>query len=162
MTMLLALVIATAEPCVVEADGPLLPECAIVDGKTVTPAARRTLSFDKFGLAGMYASSTGWMYIDRRGRIVADHVYAFDNGPDPFEDGLARVVRDGKVGFVDRKGRLVIPAMYDGAFQFEKGRARVCIGCTNVCADQVAPERCEHHTYEGGTFKTIDRKNRES
>ena len=42
-----------------------------------------------------------------------------------FYDGLARVEKDGKFGFIDTNNNLVIPLMYDGAISFSEGLAAV-------------------------------------
>jgi hypothetical protein len=56
-------------------------------------------------------------------------VPTFDNGPDEFHDGLVRFVKNHKYGFADRNGKIVIAPRGDGAMPFEKGRAKVCLGC---------------------------------
>lgn len=55
--------------------------------------------------------------------------YLYDNGPDYYEEGLSRFVENGKIGFVDRTGKKVIPAQWDWASYFEYGIARVCNNC---------------------------------
>ena len=42
-----------------------------------------------------------------------------------FSDGLARVVLNGKYGFIDKTGRVVIPLKYDWVGDFFKGVAKV-------------------------------------
>lgn len=79
----------------------------------------------------------------------------FDNGADYFVEGLARTVRDGKVGFVNEALELVIPRQWDFAFPFEDGRARVCSGCSVV-----REPGDEHGTLEGGAWGWIDREGR--
>jgi len=79
----------------------------------------------------------------------------FDNGPDNFVEGLARTVRDGKVGFVNEKLEVVVPREWDFAFPFEGGAARVCTGCSIVHEDGD-----EHGTVQGGTWGVIDREGR--
>ena len=81
-----------------------------------------------------------------------------DNGPDYFEDGLARSRIGGKVGYIDRKLNLVIPATYDGAYPFKDGVAVVCTACTYV-SDSTATEG-ERGWYEGGQWGRIDRSGR--
>jgi hypothetical protein len=77
----------------------------------------------------------------------------FDNGPDYFVDGLARSVRDGKVGFVDESLDLAVPREWDFAFPFEGGVARVCTGCTTR-----RQAGSEHSEVVGGTWGYIDRE----
>ena len=40
-------------------------------------------------------------------------------------DGLAKVKRDGKYGFIDKTGKVVIPLNYDWAWSFSEGLASV-------------------------------------
>jgi hypothetical protein len=88
-----------------------------------------------------------------RGVAIAG-VAVMDNWADSFHNGLVRFVRDGKYGFANRKGRVVIPSVYDGAMNFEKGLASVCKRCVNKCSD---PE-CEHHLFSEGEWFQIDTK----
>ena len=76
------------------------------------------------------------MYVNRRGKIVISGIPVMDNGTDSFHDGLVRVVRNGKYGFANRRGHVVIPPIYDGVMNFEKGRAEVCKGCESKCDDR--------------------------
>ena len=62
--------------------------------------------------------------IDRNQNILFDLVL-FDNGPEPFKEGVTRVLRNGKMGYANKFGRLVIPCEYDFTTQFEKGKAKV-------------------------------------
>ncbi len=77
-----------------------------------------------------------------------------DNGADWFHDGLVRFVKGGKYGFANSKGQVVIPPVYDGAMNFEQGRAEVCSGCKRKCADPF----CEYHSFTGGQWLQIDTK----
>ena len=79
----------------------------------------------------------------------------FDNGPDYFVEGLARTVRDGKVGFVNEELEVVVPRRWDFAFPFENGFARVCDGCSIV-----RETGQEHGTLAGGIWGLIDRTGR--
>jgi hypothetical protein len=79
----------------------------------------------------------------------------FDNGPDPFVEGLARTIRSGRVGFVNEALDLVVPRDWDFAFPFEGGFARVCTGCSIV-----REEGDEHGSVVGGAWGVIDREGR--
>ncbi|WP_225747552.1 WG repeat-containing protein [Eikenella sp. Marseille-P7795] len=71
----------------------------------------------------------------------------YDMGADDFAEGRRRYVSpDGKVGFANRAGKLVIPARHDWAGQFEYGYAEFCDGCREVRANE------EHTALEGGTW----------
>ena len=81
-------------------------------------------------------------------------VITYDNGPDSFVEGRARTQVDGKIGYVDRKLRVVIPPRYDWGFPFEQGRAVVCSGCAQK-------RDGEHWFVEGGMWGAVDRNGRE-
>ena len=120
------------------------------------------LRYNRQGLASVMlfnatdARKYQWYYV-RRG-IAPVPVETMDNGPDYFEGGLARSPVGSKLGYVDRKLNLVIPAIYDGAYPFKDGVAVVCTGCSYV-ADSTATEG-ERGWYEGGQWGRIDRKGR--
>jgi hypothetical protein len=72
----------------------------------VLPSALRALEFDQGELA--VATIDGQLhYIHRSGRTAP--VLRFDNGADYFVEGVARTVREGKVGFIDRRLALQWP-----------------------------------------------------
>jgi hypothetical protein len=66
--------------------------------------------------------------IDRKGHIRFESVF-FDNGWDYYEQGLARFLKGGKVGFHDLKGNVIIKPTYDFASPFKDGYSNVCNGC---------------------------------
>ncbi len=66
-------------------------------------------------------------------QIIYEDIYESIGGPHPFEsDDAAAVKQDGKWGFVNRKGEVIIPFKYDKAYNFDyfpKGsKARVRLG----------------------------------
>lgn len=77
--------------------------------------------------------------------------FFFDNGPDYFRSGLARYVARGKVGFIDKKGVIVIPARFRHVSPFHDGYAQYCEGCQSV-------KDGEHTLLEGGRWRAIDKK----
>jgi hypothetical protein len=83
---------------------------------------RRTPSFDKDD------PSINWVRKDKLwGLARADGSWLvepkFDH-VDSLSDGLARVWQNGKVGFIDRTGVLVIAPVYDRAWSFSRGLGR--------------------------------------
>ncbi|MBL3657568.1 WG repeat-containing protein [Fulvivirga sediminis] len=64
------------------------------------------------------------MAIDRNQNVLFD-IVMFDNGPEPFNEGLTRVLRNGKMGYANKFGQVVIPCEYDFAKWFENGKAEV-------------------------------------
>jgi rRNA maturation protein Nop10 len=122
-------------------------------GTVVIPA--RYLVADPFSPEGIaaVADEKEWAIIDRTGKVLV-HPFLFDNGPDEFHQRLARCVEDGKFGFFDKHGRIVIPPRFSYADPFSGGRAHVCFDCVKVSDG-------EHSRYEGKRWGWIDRKGRE-
>lgn len=148
---------ATGAPCLFDFERGEVPDCVREDatGKLfIAPQLLKELPFDSYGLAAVLSPKRGWMYVSRTGRVVISGVPWMDNGADSFHNGLVRTVKDEKYGFANRKGQLVIPAVYDGAETFQNGRAAVCKGCTSICVDR----ECEHHFFKGGEWFQINTK----
>ncbi len=91
----------------------------------------------------------GWAYIDTLGNVLL-RPFVFDNGPDYFHQGLARYVEDGKIGFFDETGSIIIPANYSFANPFQEDRAAVCFGCRKEYYG-------EHYSMVGGKWGFINR-----
>ena len=66
--------------------------------------------------------------IDQEGRLLYE-VYFFDNGPDWPEEGLFRIIRNGKIGYADQDGFIRIEPRFECASQFSGGRAKVALEC---------------------------------
>lgn len=115
----------------------------------VTPQITKQLDFDAHGLAVIRSDGQGWMYVNRRGKVLIAGVPSMDNWADSFHDGLVRFVRNGKYGFANRAGRTVIPPIYDGAMNFDNGTAAVCNGCKSKSMG-------EHHVFSGGEWFQIN------
>jgi WG containing repeat len=143
----------------------IFKQCAAT-GPDGRPRLKRSflarLRYDRDGLAsvllmdGTDKQKSQWYYV-RRG-VIPVPVKVMDNGPDYFEDGLARSPVGGKIGYIDRKLNLVIPATYDGAYPFKDGVAVVCTACTLVFDNTVTEG--ERSWYEGGQWGRIDRMGR--
>ena len=122
-------------------------------GAVVIPAKYpMAQEFSEAGIAAV-VDDKGWAIIDTKGAVLL-RPFVFDNGPDAFQEGRARFVKDDKVGFFDERGAVVIEATYEHAEPFrrdESGRisARVCKGCKKV-------QHGEHWSAEGGTWSLVD------
>jgi len=114
----------------------------------------RALSFDRHGITAVWIKGfKGFYYVRRDGHMVP--VITYDNAPDSFVEGRARTQVDGKIGYIDRRLRVVIPPRYDWGFPFEHGKAVVCSGCAPK------PDGGEHGPVEGGMWGTVDPNGRE-
>ncbi len=136
---------------------PGLP-CGYVNSKgdTVIPVGRYVLCFSEkittFGIV-MTETDSGfeWIGINRDGKRLYE-VYPYDNGPDYMADGLFRILRNGKIGYADSSGRVVIKPRYACAEPFGNGRARVAFQCNRRDADGDG-----HVTVDGADWFYIDR-----
>lgn len=88
---------------------------------------------------------------DRKGNLLYQSFF-YDNGPDYFQEGVRRFVKNGKVGFVDRDGKIIIPAQHDFVTPFNYGYAEFCDGCHWEKIDD------EHRTVVGGVWKVMNFK----
>ncbi len=85
----------------------------------------------------------GWVYMNERGEAVL-RPFIYDNGPDYFEEGLARFVAKGKMGFHDQSLKIWIPARYDFAFPFVDGKAKVGMDCKLIPHGEYRSVHCQH------------------
>jgi WG containing repeat len=79
-------------------------------------------------------------FVNRQGKTAP--AFHFDNGTDYMVEGLARTVKDGKVGFVNTQLDQVVAPAWDFATSFEQGVAEVCIGCVSR---PISPGSEYHH-----------------
>ena len=96
-----------------------------------------------------YRNQNGWIFVDNKGNIVSKKIYS---SVGYLSEGLARVVRKGKCGFVNSHGQEVIRCQYDGADYFNGGLAMVTNGKGLQCAiDKTGKEviPCKYVTATG-------------
>ena len=103
--------------------------------------------FTPEGIAAV-VNTQGWAYINQKGEIII-RPFLFDNGPDPFEEGLARFTTNNKFGFFNRAGKVVIGPQFDYAAPFHEGLAVICEGCKEATEG-------EHRFMRGGKWGFID------
>ncbi|PJZ53302.1 WG repeat-containing protein [Leptospira adleri] len=120
------------------------------DGEVIiAPQYSFVYDFNEKGVTHVFGKD-GWSCIDTKNRILLIP-FQYDNGPDPFVEGLARFTENKKIGFYEPGCKKVIEAEYDFAFPFEDDFSVVCLGCFSVSMG-------EHSTIEGGHYGLIDRK----
>ena len=73
--------------------------------------------------------------IDSKGNRLFE-VFWFDNGPDYVEEGYFRILRDGKIGFADTTGKVVISPQFDCVTHFYEGKTKVGVNCRTVKKDE--------------------------
>lgn len=92
----------------------------------ITKEVAMTASYNKDNLSHLY-SEYGLFYFQKFG--MARRTINYDNGPDYFQEGLARTSWEGKIGFFNKQLKIVIPPSFDFAFPFQSGFSLVCNGC---------------------------------
>lgn len=112
---------------------------------------------EKSANALMFGPRLGYLLKTKSGFVVRQVAF-FDNGPDYFEESMARfVARDGKLGFLDERLKTVISARYDFATPFSGGYSVICLSDKkNPCTRHKAEEE-EHSTVVGGTWAVINK-----
>jgi len=119
-----------------------------VDGRVlVMPATLAELDFSK-ELPSIHTKEYGWLFVKRDGTTI--RTITFDNGPDYFTEGLARYIDDGKTGFIDTSGRIIIKAQFGFASPFEGGFSQ-------VCNDFVTESMGEHMLIKSSHWGCIDK-----
>ena len=88
-----------------------------------SPEDEMIISYDHFNVK--YIPDLGFAAIDSNGNFLFE-VFPFDNGPDYPSEGLIRIRENGKVGYADLEGNIVIQPVFDCAFPFQNGVARIC------------------------------------
>ncbi len=89
--------------------------------------------------------------IDRNQNVLFD-IVMFDNGPEPFNENLTRVLRNGKMGYANKFGQIVIPCEYDYAKWFENGKAEVTYNAKEYF------DLDDHKRVESSEWFVIDKK----
>lgn len=59
-------------------------------------------------------------------------VFKYDNGPDYIESGLFRIIKNGKIGYANAVGKIMIEPTFDCAYPFEGDFARVSDRCETI------------------------------
>lgn len=82
--------------------------------------------FDKIAFVGI--NGLPGVYAINKKEDVLFRVATLDNGPDPVNDGLFRIIKNNKTGFANLEGEIVIQPSFDSALPFRDGFAVVCVG----------------------------------
>ncbi|WP_300664352.1 WG repeat-containing protein [Fluviicola sp.] len=124
-------------------------------GDTMIPAGEFDNCFSDIFTNFAYVSDErfkdhGMVAVNRNKEIIFE-AYIFDNGPDYIYDGLFRIVRNGKIGYADPTGKVVVEAKYTCAYPFKNGKAKVALNCETVKDD------LEHHSWKSDQWFYIDK-----
>lgn len=99
------------------------------------------------GPKGIYA-------INRKGEPLFE-VFCIDNGPDYVREGVFRILKDGKMGFANMDGEVVIKPQFDFVWPFQEcGYAIFCMGGKKVNCNTLD----NHWRWEGGKRGIINKE----
>lgn len=135
------------------------------DGKIIVPAQFKIFSYLKDGelvqentiyfdgpKKDEVKEKNAWGYVyDRKGNFLY-RPFFYDNGADYFAEGVRRFVKNGKVGFADRNGTVIIKPEHDFVSPFNYGYAAFCDGCDWEKTED------EHKAIVGGTWGVMNFK----
>jgi hypothetical protein len=121
------------------------------NGDTVIPFGKYEMCFtDTIKTFGIVLDKTSnFVAIDKNENVLFE-VFKYDNGPDYFSEGLIRIVKNGKIGYANEQGKIVIKPQYDCAWPFANGKASVSNNC------KVAKEG-EHLVWTSENWIKIDK-----
>lgn len=109
-------------------------------GDTVVPFAQYALSYSDtiihFGIVSTTRPQKPQLIaIDAKGKEMFQ-VYFYDNGPDYLSEGLFRIEQNGKIGYADSVGNIIIRPQYACAEAFHEGKAKVSYECSLKQVDE--------------------------
>ncbi len=127
-------------------------------GEIVIPADRFAFVYesrlDKITFVLFNDSPKGIYAINRKGEPLFE-VFCFDNGPDYVQEGVFRILKDGKMGFANMDGEVVIKPQFDFVWPFQEcGYAVFNTGGKRVIYDT----HNNYSTWKGGKWGIINKK----
>lgn len=100
-------------------------------GDTIIPVGKYyycyTDTIRDFGM--VMEKETGKILGINQNRTKLFEVFKFDNGPDYVESGLFRIIKNGKIGYANPNGKIIIKPSFDCAYPFEGNFAKVSNHC---------------------------------
>ena len=100
------------------------------EGDTIIPYKKYVTSYtDTITTFGIVGTNRKLIGINQQGEELYE-VYFYDNGPDYVSEGLFRIIQNGKIGYADKKGKIVIQPQFKCASPFNNGKAKVTFKCT--------------------------------
>jgi len=97
---------------------------------TFSDVAVNSLGYAFSGGHAMVKDNQGWYLIDTEGKRLNEQNYAAAKAPESSDGYIAVGDSNGKWGFADLEGNLVIDYKYDDAYSFSDDVAAVCVGET--------------------------------
>jgi hypothetical protein len=126
-------------------------------GDTIIPIGKYQYCFiDTVTTFAIVGDNSGIYAIDQKENRLYE-VYWFDNGPDYIKDGLFRIKRNGKIGYANTDGKIVIEPQFDCANAFENGKAKVTFKCELKKVGEHTTMKSDNWFYIDQTGKKIEK-----
>jgi hypothetical protein len=122
-----------------------------IKGDTIIPIGQYYYCYtDTLKYFGVVVQKDGKLIgINKAGKELFE-VFWYDNGPDYLADGLFRIIKNGKIGYADERGLIVIKPKFDCAYPFENGKAKVSFHCATISSG-------EYKFWESNSWFYIDK-----
>ncbi len=78
-------------------------------------------------------------------------IFKYDKGPDYIENGLFRIIKNGKIGYADSSGKIIIKAQFNCAYPFNGEFAKVSDYCETI-------KHGEHSIWKSENWYQITKK----
>ena len=129
--------------------------CAFINrhGDTIIPFGRfRVFETDTLlTYTFVKDDKNGVVGINRKGEILFDAFIFGDVQLDSYSEGLIRILQNGKIGYADKTGKIIIKPKYKCALPFVNGRAKVAYNF------EVVKDKLENSIWESNSWFYINR-----
>ncbi|EGV43712.1 WG repeat-containing protein [Bizionia argentinensis JUB59] len=83
-------------------------------------------------------------------------VFKYDNGPDYIENGPFRILKNGRIGYANAEGKIIIEPTFQCAYPFSAGKAKVADTCESLEEDGLTSWESESWYYVSTTGKRVE------
>lgn len=91
------------------------------------PTDTNVIHKEKLSFDVKYIDKLGFVATDKKGEFLFE-IFPYDNGPDYPSEGFIRIRENGKIGYANLDGDIVIPPSFQFAYPFQNGYALICKG----------------------------------
>ncbi len=88
------------------------------------------------------SSNSTTYIIDTVKKEIIGETYFFDNGPDYFEHGVARFRKEGKIGLINKKGKVMLTPKYESVGIMDGGYGIVGVNCVSEKDGEYTATEC--------------------
>lgn len=127
-----------------------------IKGEIIFPEGKYNECFSKYFIEWAAVSINNRTIGINKDEKELFEIYSYDNSIDYFENGLFRIIKDSLIGFANGNAKIVIPAIYKGAFPFKNGKAKVSFNCQASKKNNIDKKECVTWFYIDKKGNTIN------